>query len=167
MFFSSVSLSFCLCLSVCVSVSLSLSVRLFLFTSLFTTPPFSASLSPLLSSFSTLSLPRRSYPILSHPTLPHPIPSYAPLTQSTHNTHSHTRTHKSHTRLTHTTPLITFKVHTGLLLPCDIEIVIAAEVNRRSGLFTMKVSISIPRIRFICDPRQLEGTYSTARCSTV
>ena len=49
------------------------------------------------------------------------------------------------------------QVHTGLLLPCDIEIAIAAAVNRRSGLFTMKVSISIPKIRCICDPRQIEG----------
>ena len=51
------------------------------------------------------------------------------------------------------------QVHTGLLLPFDTEIVIAAEVNRRSGLFSVKLSVTIPKIRFICDPRQLEGTF--------
>ena len=57
-------------------------------------------------------------------------------------------------------PVFAPKVHTGLLLPLDMEIVIAAEVNRRSGLFSVKLSVCIPKIRFICDPRQLEGTYS-------
>ena len=50
-------------------------------------------------------------------------------------------------------------MHTGLLLPFDTEIVIAAEVNRRTGLFSVKLSVTIPKIRFICDPRQLEGTF--------
>jgi hypothetical protein len=34
-------------------------------------------------------------------------------------------------------------------------IVIAAEVNRRSGLFSIKASIVIPKLRFTCDLRQL------------
>jgi hypothetical protein len=74
------------------------------------------------------------------------IPKHTP------NTHTHKHTHT----LT--------QVHTGLLLPCDIEIAIAAAVNRRSGLFTMKVSISIPKIRCICDPRQIEGMHSNFCC---
>ena len=75
------------------------------------------------------------------------------------NIHTHTHTHAHAHTHTHTyTYIHTYtQVHTGLLLPCDVEIAIAAAVNRRSGLFTMKVSINVPKIRCICDPRQIEG----------
>ena len=56
------------------------------------------------------------------------------------------------------TPFFHFlQVHTGLLLPFDLDVAVAAEVNRASGLFTVKISVTIPKIRMICDPRQLEG----------
>lgn len=55
------------------------------------------------------------------------------------------------------------QVHTGLLLPFDLDVAVAAEVNRASGLFTVKISVTIPKIRMICDPRQLEGI--VALCS--
>lgn len=48
------------------------------------------------------------------------------------------------------------EVHTALLLPFDAEIVVAAEVRRRSGLLSPKFHIVIPKLQVACDPRQLE-----------
>ena len=48
------------------------------------------------------------------------------------------------------------EIHTAMLLPFDMEIFVAAEIRRRSGLVTPKLLVVLPNIRVACDPRQLE-----------
>lgn len=48
------------------------------------------------------------------------------------------------------------EVHTAMLLPFDLEIVLAAEIKKRSGLVSPKISVNIPKLRIACDHKQLE-----------
>lgn len=48
------------------------------------------------------------------------------------------------------------EVHSAFLLPFDMDIVFAAEIRRRSGIFSPKIVVNIPKFRIACDPRQLE-----------
>ena len=48
------------------------------------------------------------------------------------------------------------EVHTGMLLPFDLEIVLAVTIKKRSGLVLPKISVVIPKLRLVADHKQLE-----------
>lgn len=50
----------------------------------------------------------------------------------------------------------TSESHTAMLLPIDLEITIAVEVRKRTGLTSFKVATNISSLRMACDIKQLE-----------
>jgi hypothetical protein len=50
----------------------------------------------------------------------------------------------------------TLESHTAMLLPVDLEIAIAVEVRKRTGLTSFKIATNISALRMTCDIKQLE-----------
>jgi len=47
------------------------------------------------------------------------------------------------------------EVHTAMLLPFDIEIVLGLEIRSKTGLLLPRLSVNIPKMRLAVDPKQL------------
>jgi hypothetical protein len=48
------------------------------------------------------------------------------------------------------------EVHTALVLPVDVEIGLAVEIKRKYGLVSPKLIFNVPKLRMVCDHRQVE-----------
>lgn len=85
-------------------------------------------------------------------TAPTPAPAPAPATAATATSGAafHARVYQ------HFASRWKSEVHTGMVLPFDVTLLIPAEVNRRTGLLSAALHVAVPRLRVLCDPKQLE-----------
>jgi hypothetical protein len=56
------------------------------------------------------------------------------------------------------------EVHTGVLMPFDVELSLALQLDDATSVFTPTVTVNIPQFHVACDPKQLEVSIYLMKC---